>query len=253
MESPKPTKTNRGELARLPDADGLIICRKTSVSERYGEAPRAPLDRPDAAESVDVWGVYRAAHDGDPAAQLALASIYDSGQGLPMDRTEAATWCRRAADQGNPEAQFQLAGKYTGGHGVPEDPVRAFAWMRMAADLGHVDAQFCVGRAYQLAEVVPRDDAQALFWLRKAVDQEHSAAQYFIDEMAPGHEKLERELVAEVGSSLPSASLIREMIKYLVIRDQIDGKVAYKVWISLRPDERATLPTYEELMAEEQV
>jgi|CXWL01.1.fsa_nt_gi hypothetical protein len=255
MGVPKPKKTTgfRGESAGLSDADAPIICRKPSVSDRHDEAPRASLGKRHTDESVDVWSVYRAAHDGDPAAQLALASIYDSGQGLPMDRTEAATWCRRAADQGNSEGQFQLACRYTDGHGVPEDPVRAIAWMRMAASLGHADAQFCVGRAFQLAEVVPRDDAEALLWLKRAAEQGHVGAQYFIDEMAPGHEKLERELVAEVGPTLPSASLVREVIKYLVIRDNIDGQTAYEAWLSLRLEERASLPLYDELMAEEQV
>ncbi len=106
-----------------------------------------------------------------------------------------------------------------------------------------------LGRAYQFAEVVPRDDAQARLWLERAAARGHLDAQYFVDEMAPGHEKLERELVAAMEAAPLSTGLIRDTIRYLEVRDEIDGKLAYETWRGLRPKERDGLPGYEELMA----
>ncbi len=57
--------------------------------------------------------------------------MYDSGRGVPTDRTAAAYWFLRAARQGDPEAQVQLDYKYAEGSGVPRDILQAFAWISL--------------------------------------------------------------------------------------------------------------------------
>jgi TPR repeat protein len=47
--------------------------------------------------------------------------MYRKGQGVPLDDTEAAKWCRLAADQGDPDAQAFLGTMYYAGQGVPQD------------------------------------------------------------------------------------------------------------------------------------
>ena len=42
----------------------------------------------------------KAAESGDPSAQLMLAHLYESGNGVPQDKGEAEKWLRRAAAQG---------------------------------------------------------------------------------------------------------------------------------------------------------
>ena len=57
--------------------------------------------------------------------------MYDSGRGVPTDRTAAAYWFLRAARQGDPEAQVQLDYQYAEGSGVPRDILQAFAWISL--------------------------------------------------------------------------------------------------------------------------
>ena len=59
--------------------------------------------------------------------------MYEKGQGVPQDFTEASKWYRRAAEQGLPEAQVNLGVLYYDGRGVPQDYVLAHMWLSLAA------------------------------------------------------------------------------------------------------------------------
>lgn len=51
---------------------------------------------------------------------------------MPLDYTEAARWALLAAQQGNINAQTALASLYETGKGVPLDYVAAYAWYSRA-------------------------------------------------------------------------------------------------------------------------
>jgi uncharacterized protein len=74
---------------------------------------------------------------GNASAQYRLGSMYDEGQGMPKDSTEAANWYRRAADQGNASAQYSLGLMYARGDGVPKDYFLAYMWFDLAAAQGN--------------------------------------------------------------------------------------------------------------------
>jgi uncharacterized protein len=59
--------------------------------------------------------------------------LYQLGEVIPHDYTEAVNWYRRAADQGLAVAQFALGAMYAHGQGVPEDAVRAHMWLSLSA------------------------------------------------------------------------------------------------------------------------
>jgi hypothetical protein len=59
--------------------------------------------------------------------------MYQLGEAVPRDHTEAAKWLHRAADQGLALAQFVLGGMYVNGQGVPEDVVRAHMRLDLSA------------------------------------------------------------------------------------------------------------------------
>ena len=77
---------------------------------------------------------------GDPHAQCRLGLLYDKGEGVPQDDTEAVRWYRLAADQGHADAQHNLGDMYRTGRGLPENPGEAIRWWRMAAEQGHATA-----------------------------------------------------------------------------------------------------------------
>ena len=62
-----------------------------------------------------------AAEQGDAMAQTNLGWMYDNGEGVPEDDTEAVKWYRKAAEQGYAMAQHNLGWMYANGEGVPED------------------------------------------------------------------------------------------------------------------------------------
>ena len=60
--------------------------------------------------------------------------MYDTGEGVPKNDTEAVRWYRMAAEQGDATAQVNLGLMYANGRGVPQNNTEAVRWFRMAAE-----------------------------------------------------------------------------------------------------------------------
>ena len=78
-----------------------------------------------------------AAEQGDVKAQYNLGLIYNNGEGVPQDYTEARKWLLKAAQQGHAKAQNNLGYFYRTGTGVPQDYITAYAWFKIAAAQGN--------------------------------------------------------------------------------------------------------------------
>ena len=63
--------------------------------------------------------------------------MYDRGQGVPKNHSEAAKWVRKSALQGFFMAQEELGTMYAKGEGVPQDFIKAYAWFSLAAGQGY--------------------------------------------------------------------------------------------------------------------
>ena len=72
-----------------------------------------------------ITEIRRLAEQGDVDAQFTLGVMYDRGEGVPQDDTEAVRWYRLAADQGHVTAQYNLGFMYDYGEGLPDDYVLA--------------------------------------------------------------------------------------------------------------------------------
>jgi hypothetical protein len=105
-------------------------------------------------------------------------TIYDEGQGIPKDDSEAVKWYRKAAEQGHADAQYNLGVMYYKGQGVPQDYTEALKWYRKAAEQGHADAQYILGIRYSNGQGVPQDDTEAVKWYRKAAEGGNAHAQF---------------------------------------------------------------------------
>ena len=73
--------------------------------------------------------------------------MYDTGQGVAQDYSQAVAGYLKAADQGYAAAQFNLGVMYDTGEGVPEDDVEAHKWHNLAASRVTGDAQAEYGYA----------------------------------------------------------------------------------------------------------
>lgn len=133
------------------------------------------------------------AEQGHANAQFALGVMYDNGEGVPKDASQAVTWYRKAAEQGHAGAQFALGIMYRHGEGVSKDMAQAAAWYRKAAEQGHAGAQFSLGAMYDSGEGVPKDYVQAAKWfyLGKANGVEADKAIRQIESMM-SHQQIEQ-------------------------------------------------------------
>jgi len=85
---------------------------------------------------------YRAlAESGNKHAEYNIGVLYDLGNGVEQDRTEAAVWYRKAANQGHEKAQFNLGALYANGEGVSQELMLAYKWLHLAHTFGHPEAE----------------------------------------------------------------------------------------------------------------
>lgn len=83
-----------------------------------------------------AWYV-KAANQGSAEAQNKLGLLFN----LTKDFHQASYWFRKAALLGFPDAEFNLAVMYEKGEGVNSDPSQAVLWYRRAAAAGHERAK----------------------------------------------------------------------------------------------------------------
>lgn len=95
------------------------------------------------------------AESGNAEAMVRLGSLYQKGEGVSRDATQAAALYTRAAAAGNAEAQFNLGNMYLLGEGVPQDDDWAFTYYRQAAAQGHELAGKNVSEFYRAAGMQP--------------------------------------------------------------------------------------------------
>src|SRR5262245_20490162 len=101
---------------------GLMYVKGKGVEQDLGQAM--------------IW-LRMSAEQGYALGESALADALvkdDVGAEAQAANQEAATWYRRAAEQGETGAQVALAALYERGQGVERSLVQAYAWLALAAD-----------------------------------------------------------------------------------------------------------------------
>ena len=85
----------------------------------------------------EIEGVRKKAEAGHAGAQLDLGWMYQNGDDVLQDDSEAVKWYRKAAEQGLASAQCNLGMMFMEGRGVARDKEEALHWFRKAARKGH--------------------------------------------------------------------------------------------------------------------
>jgi len=121
----------------------------------------------------------------------ALASAYDNGQGVPVDKNEALRLYRQAAERGSKEARQTLATRDKPQKAQPglaefDEGVRLYkagqhaaaakVFLR-AAEMGNARAQLQIGYQYQYGEGVAANADEAVKWYRRSAEQGDAAAE----------------------------------------------------------------------------
>lgn len=90
---------------------------------------------------------------GRPHSEYLAGALAQSGQGmLKQDHAKAFEWFHRAAEQGDPEAEYAVACAYHFGQGTPCDPEKALQWARASADSGNAMGMVLAGEMLQEAD-----------------------------------------------------------------------------------------------------
>lgn len=110
----------------------------------------------------------KAAAQGQPDAQLELATIYAEGKMMQdPDPVAVAEFLKKAAPH-RAEAKFRLARAYLNGEGVMKSPKLAAQWFRAAAEEGHRRAQQEYGFMLSNGTGMPVNEKEAEHWWRLA-------------------------------------------------------------------------------------
>lgn len=108
--------------------------------------------------------VYERARNGDPEAQFNLGLIYDRGDRVERDATQALKWYQEAADRGLSKSQYTLGAKHGLGRDLPKNEIESFRWIRYAANQGHTPSQWLVASFYFGKFGVFKDNVEAYKW-----------------------------------------------------------------------------------------
>lgn len=115
---------------------------------------------------------------------------------MAQDYAKAARLFRKAADAGNANAQFNLALLYQNGQGVEQNSTEAFNWARKSADHGNAAGETLLGAMYESGEGVSRDEAAAADLYNKAAYQGYPWAESLLGNMyMSGRGNLEQDYV----------------------------------------------------------
>lgn len=137
---------------------GAAILLAGAAPDAGDEVQRA-LDRGDGAEALRL--LLPRAEAGDTDAQIALARLYEAGQGVPQDQAAAFRWFMRAGQAGAPEAALTVATMLDSGRGTARDAGAAALWFGRAAARGNHRAQYALAGLYLNGTGVPRNPAVA--------------------------------------------------------------------------------------------
>lgn len=169
----------RVAVALGPQAIAPAKVAPTGSAAVYAEAVR----KLKAKEPGGLADLKKAAEAGHPAAQFHLARLYEAGDGVRKDETEARRWTEQAARGGDAKAMHNLALYYFEGAGGQKDTTLAAQWFRRAAEKGVTDSQFNLGRLYEEGYGVAKNPTEAYRWYAAAATSGDAEAKAAADRM----------------------------------------------------------------------
>ena len=127
----------------------------------------------DAGDYEAEYEYYKKASEGTEQLYIAYAmfgigAMYDSGDYLEQDYTQAKDWYERAVYLGCSMAMTNIGNLYYHGHGVDQDYAKSLEWYEKAVYLGYSTAMSNIGNLYYYGHGVDQDYAKSLEWYERA-------------------------------------------------------------------------------------
>ncbi|WP_053005693.1 SEL1-like repeat protein [Kiloniella spongiae] len=143
-------------------ADQEDVSAQGSLARMYLNSPKG-----ETLPKAVKW-LQKAVDGRDAFSEAALAYLYETGNGVPLNSERAFYLYQRAAKQSVPFAQNKLAKIYHAGVLVPQDYKLAHRYFVFAAEQQETEAQVSLAEMYARGEGMPRDLVKAYMWLSVA-------------------------------------------------------------------------------------
>ena len=98
----------------------------------------------------------KAAEQGNANAMRYLGRMYENGQGVAQDYSEAARWYQKAAELKDEMAGFYLGMMYENGHGVARSHKKALDWFQRTARQNSAENEAILRAVNELEATVSR-------------------------------------------------------------------------------------------------
>ncbi len=122
----------------------------------------------DISVNAAVETLRQAALGGSAKSQYELGGLFEYGQGVKQNDSEAVYWYEKSAAQDFASAQYRLAILYDNGWGSPANKEKAFELYNAAAEKGVELAQHDLAIVYFQGSGTVKNLEQAYKWLRIA-------------------------------------------------------------------------------------
>jgi len=138
------------------------VSLKTFLSKVRGEPTLERAEKAYAGgRKVDAAQMFRVlAEGGSEAAQVRLAKLYETGEGVLQNFVEAARWYRKAAEKGSETSQARLGEMYLTGM----SPAKTATAAALARIEGGSDQESLIKRLYPQGLSLPQDSKEAAHW-----------------------------------------------------------------------------------------
>ncbi|MGH7239728.1 MAG: TonB family protein, partial [Candidatus Saccharimonadales bacterium] len=96
-----------------------------------------------------LFWLKKSANQGFVKAQFKVGYVYDTGEGVAQDHEAAQQWYKKALTGSHGREGVNAAQMFLDGDGVPKDTNAAISWYKLASQYGDLDADLFLGKAYR--------------------------------------------------------------------------------------------------------
>jgi len=163
-------------LEKAENGDGKAMAKLAHIYERWDKVSNEEIlgNEDDRMKKSEYWGrkaakiLKKEAQNNDSEAALALALLYENGEGVNHNEKTAFYWCEKSAKLGNEKAMLELVNWYhfTGYRFVKNESERKEVyWYKKAAEKGNEKAILGLANFYRY-----KDTKKAIFWYEKLAE-----------------------------------------------------------------------------------
>jgi serine/threonine-protein kinase len=136
------------------------------------------VKRDDRVASVHIGLAAQDPSAPDTQAVVLMALRYETGLGVPVDRSKAAGLWEVAAGMGVKNAYSIVAARYAEGDGRRKSDSAAAYWYQKAAQAGDLASMTRLAESYARGRGIKRDENWARYWYSKAAELRDPEAEY---------------------------------------------------------------------------